>query len=60
MGFHTFPSRRIGNHPHPLSLSQAHWHGNTVVFRGYRTDVIELFPGTMAVADMTADNIGLW
>jgi hypothetical protein len=39
----------------------AHWHGETVIEDGHRrTDVIELFPASMKVADMTADNPGSW
>ena len=41
-------------------LHTAHWHGKTVSFRGRRTDVIELLPGSMATADMLADNPGTW
>ncbi len=38
----------------------AHWHGNTATFRGSRTDVIQLGPASMVVADMRADNPGTW
>jgi hypothetical protein len=39
----------------------AHWHGLRVVEEGRRrTDVVELLPATMKVADMTADNPGTW
>lgn len=41
-------------------LHTAHWHGNTVLHHGYRTDVVELLPASMKVADMVADNPGLW
>jgi FtsP/CotA-like multicopper oxidase with cupredoxin domain len=37
-----------------------HWHGNTVSIGGERTDVIELMPASMKVADMTPDNKGIW
>ena len=37
-----------------------HWHGNTVLHEGHRTDVIELLPASMKVADMRADNPGIW
>lgn len=43
-----------------LDLHTAHWHGNTVLCRGYRTDVVELLPASMKVADMVADNPGIW
>lgn len=41
-------------------LHTPHWHGETVLVMGQRTDVIALLPATMMVADMTADNPGTW
>jgi hypothetical protein len=42
-------------------LHTAHWHGLRVVEEGRRrTDVVELLPATMKVADMVADNPGTW
>lgn len=39
----------------------AHWHGLRVIENGNRrTDVIELLPASMKVADMVADNPGSW
>jgi hypothetical protein len=39
----------------------AHWHGLRVVEEGRRrTDVVELLPASMKVADMVADNPGSW
>jgi hypothetical protein len=39
----------------------AHWHGLRVVEEGRRrTDVVELLPASMKVADMLADNPGQW
>ena len=39
----------------------AHWHGMRVVEEGRRrTDVVELLPASMKVADMVADNPGVW
>ncbi len=38
----------------------AHWHGLRVVESGHRTDVVELLPASMKVADMIADNPGSW
>jgi manganese oxidase len=39
----------------------AHWHGLRVVEEGrHRTDLVELLPGSMKVADMVADNPGEW
>ncbi len=37
-----------------------HWHGNTVVARHMRTDVVSLLPMDMVVADMVPDNVGTW
>ncbi len=41
-------------------LHTPHWHGNTVLHEGHRTDVVELLPASMKVADMRADNPGIW
>lgn len=41
-------------------LHTPHWHGNTVLQDGHRTDVVELLPASMKVADMLADNPGIW
>lgn len=41
-------------------LHTPHWHGNTVLHEGHRTDVIELLPASMRVADMIPDNPGIW
>lgn len=39
----------------------AHWHGLRVLEEGRRrTDVVELLPASMKVADMVADNPGSW
>lgn len=39
----------------------AHWHGGRVIEDGRRrTDVVDLLPATMKVADMTADSPGSW
>ena len=37
-----------------------HWHGNTVVLNGMRTDVAQLAMMQMATADMVPDNVGTW
>ena len=37
-----------------------HWHGNTVMVRGERTDVATLSPAQMLVADMVPDDPGVW
>jgi len=43
-----------------MDLHSVHWHGKTLRFRQRNTDVIELLPGSMATADMLADNPGTW
>jgi FtsP/CotA-like multicopper oxidase with cupredoxin domain len=37
-----------------------HWHGNSVLVGGMRTDVLTLSFMGMAVADMVPDNVGTW
>jgi len=37
-----------------------HWHGNTVLAHGMRTDVTSLTPMEMLTADMVPDNPGTW
>lgn len=37
-----------------------HWHGNTVVMNGMRTDVTDLQTMAMQVATMVPDNLGTW
>jgi FtsP/CotA-like multicopper oxidase with cupredoxin domain len=41
-------------------LHSPHWHGNVVLSGGHRTDVIELLPASMKVADMVPDDPGIW
>jgi FtsP/CotA-like multicopper oxidase with cupredoxin domain len=41
-------------------IHTAHWHGNTALRKGSRTDTVELFPATTAVVDMRPDNVGTW
>jgi len=43
-----------------VDLHSAHWHGRPLQFHQRSTDVIELLPGSMATADMLADNPGTW
>jgi hephaestin len=43
-----------------VDLHTPHWHGNTVMINGMRTDVTELLPASMRVADMVLDNPGTW
>jgi manganese oxidase len=37
-----------------------HWHGNTVLIEGRRTDVVLLGPANMVTADMVPDDPGTW
>src|SRR6266550_2946999 len=41
-------------------LHSPHWHGRTLRYQLRNTDVIELLPGSMATADMVADDPGTW
>jgi FtsP/CotA-like multicopper oxidase with cupredoxin domain len=44
-----------------VDLHTAHWHAQTVlVNKMMRTDVVELLPASMKVADMVPDNPGIW
>jgi FtsP/CotA-like multicopper oxidase with cupredoxin domain len=43
-----------------VDLHGAHWHGRPLRYNQRNTDVIELLPGSMATADMIADNPGTW
>lgn len=43
-----------------LDLHGIHWHGQTLLYDGHRTDVIELIPASMKVLDMIPDDTGTW
>jgi FtsP/CotA-like multicopper oxidase with cupredoxin domain len=43
-----------------VDLHTPHWHGQTGVMMGMRTDVAELLPGSMHVMDMVPDEPGTW
>ena len=43
-----------------INFHTPHWHGNTVISNGQRTDVIALMPAQMVVANMIPDNPGMW
>ncbi|MBI4581722.1 MAG: multicopper oxidase domain-containing protein [Planctomycetes bacterium] len=43
-----------------VDLHTPHWHGQTLLYMGMRTDVAELLPMSMKVLDMVADNAGTW
>jgi FtsP/CotA-like multicopper oxidase with cupredoxin domain len=37
-----------------------HWHGNTILVNGQRTDVIALSPAQMVTVEMVPDDPGIW
>ncbi len=41
-------------------VHSAHWHGQTALVHGMRTDLVPLLPMSMAVADMVPDREGTW
>lgn len=43
-----------------VDIHTPHWHGQTGVVMGFRTDIIELLPASMKVFDMEPDNSGTW
>ena len=43
-----------------VDLHTPHWHGQTVLWAGMRTDIVELLPASMKVADMVPDDPGTW
>jgi manganese oxidase len=43
-----------------VDLHTAHWHANTVLVGGMRTDVINLLPASTVTAQMVPDSPGVW
>jgi len=43
-----------------VDLHTPHWHGQTLLWSGMRTDIIELLPASMKTMDMLPDNPGTW
>ena len=43
-----------------VDVHSPHWHGNTVIIGGMRTDMTQLLPGGMMTADMVPDDPGIW
>jgi FtsP/CotA-like multicopper oxidase with cupredoxin domain len=43
-----------------VDLHTPHWHGNTAVAGGMRTDVVNLLPASMMIGDMQPDARGKW
>ena len=62
------PTMRVGEHVRwyvfssmsDFDFHSPHWHGQTLVSNGMRTDLVSLSPMTMLSADMTPDNPGTW
>lgn len=43
-----------------VDIHSAFFHGNTLLDRGHRTDVLSLFPATFATAEMVPKSLGKW
>lgn len=43
-----------------VDLHTPHWHGNTATAGGMRTDVVNILPASMVIADMEPDVAGTW
>jgi manganese oxidase len=43
-----------------VDLHTPHWHGQTLLWAGMRTDISELLPASMKVLDMVPDDPGIW
>jgi FtsP/CotA-like multicopper oxidase with cupredoxin domain len=46
-----------------VDIHTPHWHGGTLTMNGtmgMRTDMVEVFPGSMKILDMEPDNEGTW
>lgn len=43
-----------------FNLHTPHWHGNTVMVNGQRTDVLSVISAQMITADMVPENPGIW
>src|ERR1044071_9142522 len=50
----------VGPHAVQNDRVAPHWHGNTVILNGMRTDVAQLSMMQMATADMIPDDVGTW
>jgi manganese oxidase len=62
------PRMKVGDHVrwYLLTLGEGfnfhtpHWHGNTILVNGQRTDVIALSPAQMVTVEMVPDDPGIW
>lgn len=43
-----------------VDIHSAYFHGNTLLDRGHRTDVLSLFPATFVTAEMIPRSTGRW
>jgi hephaestin len=43
-----------------VDIHTPHWHGQSGIVMGMRTDIVELLPASMKVFDMEPDNPGTW
>ncbi|XP_030056055.1 ferroxidase HEPHL1 isoform X1 [Microcaecilia unicolor] len=43
-----------------VDVHSAYFHGHTIINRGHRTDIINLFPATFVTAEMIVENSGKW
>jgi len=43
-----------------VDLHTPHWHGNTLLWNGMRSDMVELLPMSMKTLDMQPDDVGTW
>jgi len=43
-----------------VNAHDPHWHGNVVIAKGHRTDVLSLTQAEMLTADMVPDDPGVW
>jgi hephaestin len=43
-----------------VDIHTPHWHGQSGIVMGMRTDIVELLPASMKVFDMEPDNVGTW
>lgn len=43
-----------------VDIHTPHWHGETLLYAGHRTDITEIFPASAKTLDMIADDPGTW
>jgi FtsP/CotA-like multicopper oxidase with cupredoxin domain len=43
-----------------VDLHTPHWHGQTLLMHGSRTDMVDLLPAMMKTMNMVPDNPGTW